>query len=173
MAAAVATIAEPRPRVREPKGLPIEAGGHTFYLASLGLASGFARERSDLFDEVTASGQIDRMTIFTLALCMLAANYDMTSEELGAVILATDRQQLVNAVINNTIFEELPPERQTYHYWARTGIIAAGLDPAKIHEDDIPGVIFHLVRTRRMASSKEGTIAGRHEDLRADLIGMM
>ena len=55
---------------------------------------------------------------------------------------------------------DLPDDARTFTAWARSALLANGLDPAKVPAADLAAVLHQLVGTGRAVAHAEFTTAG-------------
>ena len=164
---------EPRPRRRAMPGPPLESLGRTWILPALGLAPGFQAERDRMYDDVTIGGRVSTLDVNRVACALLLLNHDLRPDELARVVQGADRAELVDAVVGCLLPLDLPDDARTFTTWARSALLANGLDPAKVPPADLAAVLHQLVATGRAVTHAEFTAAGEFQGVRAKLVGAM
>ena len=160
-------------RGKDIRGGEVESLGSTWKLAPLGLAKVLTRARDAIYDDLTISQEVEVRDVKECAYIMLQANYTITPTETMAVIEGAEFADLANAVIDGLFVHDLPEKEQTYTRWARSALIANGIDPTKVDRADMPGVLRQLVETRRAMTLTEFTAAGEFQRARAELMEMI
>lgn len=151
-------------------GPPIQAGDHVFHLAPLGLARSITEARDGLYDEIEISGKVAPKDIRAIAWMAITANYALTPEQTIAILEAVDARELMEAVVSTAFVHESPDHTRTYTNWARSALIANGLDPATVSKDDMPHVLHQLVATGRAIAHQEFTAAAEHANVRREIL---
>ena len=162
---------EHRPRRRAMPGTPIESLGQSWILPALGLAPGFQAERDRMYDDVTIGGRVSTLDVNRVACALLLLNHDLRPDELARVVQGADRAGLVDAVVGCLLPLDLRDDARTFTAWARSSLLANGLDPAKIPAADLAAVLHQLVSTGRAVAHAEFTAAGEFQGVRAKLVG--
>lgn len=126
-------------------GNPILVEGQVWLLADA------VPELSPVWDELldgnVLDGGYDPVTLMTAAYRLLEANYQLTADE-GVGLLRTVPLLDLVAPVELAIFG---PRREhiTYSIWARSALLANGLDPVSIPAADRRHVLDHLVSIGR------------------------
>ena len=106
-----------------------------------------------------------------LPFLLLQANYRLEPDEAVAIILAADTKDLVEAVLASIFAHDRGDDAtRTYTNWARSSLLANGIDPAKIPVADLPHVLRQLVATGRAMPRGEFIASESFARARADLL---
>jgi hypothetical protein len=162
----IALTSELTPRVRRHHaritGTPVVIGEHVWLLAEA--IPELSPVWDDLIDANALDGGYDPVQVVTAAYRLLAANYQVSANEGVALLREVTPADLAPAV-ERAIFG---PDRDhiTYSVWARSALLANGLDPEQIPAADRRHVLDHLVaigRARPMSACITSLVTcGKH-----------
>ncbi|MDR3639064.1 MAG: hypothetical protein P4L84_34990 [Isosphaeraceae bacterium] len=125
-------------------------GDRVWLLAEGGISAGVGPIRDRLYDYMVTRQTVRMGDVFQTAWSLLAANYDLSEDELSTLIFSADQGELVDAVLDALFGPENP--RRGWTEWATTALLANGLDPTKIPVRSLHGVLAHLVISGRAAA---------------------
>lgn len=151
-------------------GRTIRSGGHRWTLAALGLARSITAARDSLHDDIAISQDVAIRDVQECAYAMILANYDLAAIEIATIIAGADRAELIAAVRHNAHIHDYADDEATYTQWARSALIANGIDPARLARDDSAHVLRQLVATGRAMPLEDFTGAAAFAQARANLL---
>lgn len=141
-------IIEPRDRAKgKIKGVPVELAGREWLLPETIIGRAFDAIRDRLFDDSTLTGQVDRWMIRIAAATLLGINYQLSKAEAAALLDTADDAKLTKATMDALMGPD--DALRSFSSWARSALLANGLDPRAIPAEDLNFVLFQLVATGR------------------------
>lgn len=152
------------------KGIPLKVAGMTWILPDGRLLKSLDQTRDAMFDEIVIRSEVDVEQCRLAAMVLLSTRYDLDLEEMVAICVQADNQQLADAV-TTALFGE--PQRYTYTEWLVSALRSNGLDPEKIPADELDGVMRQLVLTGRAASKDDFVTSAVHAAKRRELSGII
>lgn len=119
------------------------------------------RELAELFDSSALHGEVDLTDVWSAALTLLLANYDLSDDEFRELfdLDPADEARAVSGVIE-AIFGPGDASR-TYTDWVRASLLANGIVPATIRPSDLANVLSILVATHRTIPASQFIDASR------------
>jgi hypothetical protein len=160
-------------RDRPTRGVEIKSGGRTWKLAELGLARAVTEQRDRLHDDICLYSEVNLKEIRTCAWLALEANYNLTPEETMTIIEGTDPSELTEAVVKSVFVHETEQAEETYTNWAKSSLMANGIDPATTPKAMISHILRQLVATGRAMKLEDFTASGQHSRLKESLMGQI
>jgi hypothetical protein len=164
------------PKAEQAARTPFSAGPsftafeQTWHLARLGLARSLHPVRNRINDDRTVYGDLGVRDIKHAGWILLDANYQLTTQQIIAIMEAAPRQELIDAVIAVLFVDECDQVEQNYSNWARSSLIASGLDPLAIAAEDLPHVLRQLVETKRAMRLDQFTASGQFAAARTEMM---
>lgn len=167
----------PKPRITPdsrkigvPQGTAIKINDDEWLLANVGLARIFNEYRNRIYQDIRLSNSVDMQDIRICAWYMLTHNYRLTEEEAGLLIATVEDDELVDTVTKNLLCHYAEDNELSYTNWARSALLANGLDPVKITATDLPLVLRQLTETGRAIRLEDFTAVDQHIQIRRALI---
>jgi hypothetical protein len=144
------------------EGIALEIEGREWTLARLGLARCVSAQRDRIYEDLRLHKEPDRSAVRLIAYYQLRANYELTDEQTVRLIQAANPDELATTTIEGVFVHAIGQEGQTYTGWARSALLANGLNPATIDAEDLPQVLRQLVETGRAMPRSKFTAVDLH-----------
>lgn len=141
-------MTDPRPltpQARLRRALPgrtIRLAEATWSIPYAVYARAYDQIRDRMYESIAGRGTVARADIVICAHSLLCLQYDLSEEEVHALLGPVDPTDLTEAVLACLMGEDDP--LRSYSNWVRTSLIINNLDPDKIHPTELPVVMFQL-----------------------------
>jgi hypothetical protein len=129
-------------------GRPVVLGdGATWLLADGGLFGILDELRDRMYDDSTLKDTVSVPDVQRAAMIMLLANYELDEDEAASLVVRAEHQPLADAVLASLFGQS--GGGMTYTMWARSAMLANGIDPESIPAGLHSLVLNHLVWSGR------------------------